>query len=157
MMLSMIVVMSARAQASGKRLLEVLDAELDIVDRPQTTRPAWQAGKVEFCNVDFKYDLSGSGENVLSGIRFTVQPGQVVGIVGGTGTGKTTLARHMAQHYAAIHLRIDTIEQALRELCRLDVTGEGYRLAYRIAADNLQLGLNGRISTQGKRWSKPQR
>jgi len=99
MMLSMIVVMSARAQASGKRLLEVLDAELDIVDRPQTTRPAWQAGKVEFRNVDFKYDLSGSGENVLSGISFTVQPGQVVGIVGGTGTGKTTLVNLIPRLY----------------------------------------------------------
>lgn len=99
MMLSMIVVMSARAQASGKRLLEVLDAELDIVDRPQTTRPAWQVGKVEFRNVDFKYDLSGSGENVLSGISFTVEPGQVVGIVGGTGTGKTTLVNLIPRLY----------------------------------------------------------
>lgn len=58
------------------------------------------------------------------------------------GTGKTTLARRLAQHYDAMHLRIDTIEQALRDLCRIAVEGEGYRLAYRIAADNLQLGLN---------------
>jgi predicted kinase len=58
------------------------------------------------------------------------------------GTGKTTLARRLAQHYGAVHLRIDTIEQTLRDLCRLEVTEEGYRLAYRIAADNLQLGLN---------------
>jgi len=99
MMLSMIVVMSARAQASGKRLLEVLETELDILDRPQTTSPATQAGKVEFCDVDFKYDLSGSGENVLSGISFTAQPGQVVGIVGGTGTGKTTLVNLIPRLY----------------------------------------------------------
>jgi len=42
----------------------------------------------------------------------------------------------------AVHLRIDTIEQALRDLCSVQVKGEGYRLAYRIAADNLQLGLD---------------
>lgn len=56
------------------------------------------------------------------------------------GTGKTTLARALAQHLGACHLRIDTIEQGLRELCHLDVQGEGYRLACRIAADNLRLG-----------------
>ena len=57
-------------------------------------------------------------------------------------TGKTTLARRIAQQHNAMHLRIDTIEQALRDLCGLHVQGEGYRLAYRIAADNLRLGLS---------------
>jgi ATP-binding cassette, subfamily B, multidrug efflux pump len=99
MMLSMIVVMSARAQASGRRVLEVLETDLDIVDRAQTAVPAKQAGKVEFHQVDFKYDLSGSGENVLSGISFRVEPGQVVGIVGGTGTGKTTLVNLIPRLY----------------------------------------------------------
>ncbi|WP_299492544.1 AAA family ATPase [Acaryochloris sp. IP29b_bin.137] len=58
------------------------------------------------------------------------------------GTGKTTLSQLLAQQINAVHLRIDTIEQGLRDLCGLRVQGEGYRLAYRIAADNLQLGLN---------------
>ncbi|MCA9186054.1 MAG: AAA family ATPase [Pirellulaceae bacterium] len=58
------------------------------------------------------------------------------------GAGKTTLARKLAQRFSAIHLRIDTIEQGLRDLCHVRVEGEGYRLAYRIAADNLQLGLD---------------
>ncbi len=58
------------------------------------------------------------------------------------GTGKTTLSRQLAQYLGATHLRIDTIEQALQELCGVNVEGEGYRLAYRIAADNLQLGIN---------------
>lgn len=57
-------------------------------------------------------------------------------------TGKTTLARRIARQHNAVHLRIDTIEQALRELCKLQVEGEAYRLAYRIAADNLRVGLN---------------
>lgn len=56
------------------------------------------------------------------------------------GTGKTTLSQQLARRVNAVHLRIDTVEQALRELCHLQVEGEGYRLAYRIAADNLRLG-----------------
>jgi predicted kinase len=58
------------------------------------------------------------------------------------GTGKTSLARGVAQTTGAFFLRIDTIEQALRGLCDSEVEGEGYRLAYRIAADNLKLGFN---------------
>ncbi len=58
------------------------------------------------------------------------------------GTGKSSLARHLAAKYGAIWLRIDTIELALRELCDFEPQGEGYRLAYRIAADNLRIGLN---------------
>ena len=58
------------------------------------------------------------------------------------GTGKTTLSQKLAQHITATHLRIDTIEQALRDLCSVKVEGEGYRLAYRIATDNLNLGIN---------------
>lgn len=58
------------------------------------------------------------------------------------GTGKTSISRGLAQSKSAFHLRIDTVEQALRDLCHIDVEGEGYRLAYRIAADNLKLGLS---------------
>src|SRR5262249_34903327 len=58
------------------------------------------------------------------------------------GSGKTTLSQLLARRIGATHLRIDTIEQALRDLCALDVQGEGYRLSYRIAADNLRLGLD---------------
>ena len=58
------------------------------------------------------------------------------------GSGKTTLAQHLAAELKAVHLRIDTIEQALRDLCDYRVEGEGYRLAYRVASDNLRLGLD---------------
>lgn len=58
------------------------------------------------------------------------------------GTGKTTLARTLAGRLAAMHLRVDTIEQALRSVARGDdpVGPEGYFVAYAIAADNLRLG-----------------
>ena len=56
--------------------------------------------------------------------------------------GKTTLSQRLAQAVNAVHLRIDTIEQGLRDLCGIQVDGQGYRLAHRVASDNLLLGLN---------------
>ena len=56
------------------------------------------------------------------------------------GTGKTTLAKCLANYVKAAYLRIDTIEQGISDLCDFKVEGEGYRLSYRIAADNLRLG-----------------
>lgn len=58
------------------------------------------------------------------------------------GTGKSTLSQFLAEKYKALYLRIDTIEQGLRDLCNCDVAGEGYGLAYQIADDNLKLGIN---------------
>lgn len=58
------------------------------------------------------------------------------------GTGKTTISKILAQRINAAYLRIDTIEQALRDVCRVDVEGEGYCVAYRIVVDNLRLGMS---------------
>ena len=104
MMISMVILMSARAQASGKRVVEVLDSEIDIVDRAQPAQVERQAaglrpGKVEFKGVSFKYSQSGAGEDVLSDISFTAQRGQVIGLVGGTGTGKSTLVHLIPRLY----------------------------------------------------------
>ncbi len=63
-------------------------------------------------------------------------------ISGLPGTGKTTLSKMLAQHLNAVYLRIDTVEQALRDLCSVNVAGEGYRLSYRVASDNLRLGIS---------------
>ena len=56
------------------------------------------------------------------------------------GSGKTTLSQSLCQSIFAVYLRIDTIEQALRDLYSINVQSEGYQLAYRLAADNLGLG-----------------
>lgn len=57
-------------------------------------------------------------------------------------TGESTLAKLVAKEYNAVYLRIDTIEQGLRDLCNFNVQGEGYRLSYRITSDNLKLDRN---------------
>lgn len=57
-------------------------------------------------------------------------------------SGKSTLAQELAKVTGAVYLRIDTVEQALRDLCNFKVGGEGYRLSYRIARDNLNIGLS---------------
>jgi predicted kinase len=58
------------------------------------------------------------------------------------GSGKSTIAALLAKHLGATYLRVDTIEQALKELCNLNVYAEGYQLAYRLASDNLAQGLS---------------
>ena len=55
-------------------------------------------------------------------------------------TGKSTISQQVAQALGAVHLRVDTIEQTLRDVGFENVQGEGYELAYNIAADNLTLG-----------------
>lgn len=63
-------------------------------------------------------------------------------LAGLPGAGKSTLGQGLARALPATYLRIDTLEQGLRDLCAVQVEAEGYRLAYRIAADNLRLGLS---------------
>ncbi|MCU7799422.1 MAG: AAA family ATPase [gamma proteobacterium symbiont of Lucinoma myriamae] len=58
------------------------------------------------------------------------------------GTGKSTLAQELSKRAGFVYLRVDTVEQALRDLCNSKVEGEGYRLSYRIVQDNLKLGLS---------------
>lgn len=91
-----------------------------------------------------KVHLGGSSETL--GIENRVMTSQeceapVLYIFAGLpGSGKTTIAMELARRLGAAYLRIDTIEQALRDLCSLEVQSEGYAMAYRLAADNLRVG-----------------
>ncbi len=58
------------------------------------------------------------------------------------GAGKTTLAKRLAPTHNAAYLRIDTIEQAIKDYCSIALETEGYRLAYRIARENLSIGIS---------------
>lgn len=98
MMIAMILVMVARGKACSDRIKEVLDAEIDIVNKEETLRAA-KHGKVQFENVSFRYSTQTEGDDILSNISFTVKPGQIVGIVGGTGCGKSSLVSLIPRLY----------------------------------------------------------
>ncbi len=99
MMVGMVLLQTTRASACATRILEVLEAEPDIRDGDSLPAQLPESrGKVEFRNVSFRYK-EGSGDDVLKDISFTVEPGQFVGLVGATGTGKSTLVNLIPRFY----------------------------------------------------------
>ena len=111
MFVSMLVMRVSRAQASGDRIEEVLASEPAIADRPGARRTFAPRGRVAFENVSFSYDGDG-GEPVLRGIDFVAEPGEMVAILGATGSGKSTLVHLIPRFYDASEGRvtIDGIE-----------------------------------------------
>jgi len=101
MMVAMVLLQVARAQACVRRIREVLETTPDIQDKPAAASLALpeSRGKVEFRDVSFKYVATGTGDDVLSHISFTVEPGQFVAIVGGTGVGKSSLVNLIPRFY----------------------------------------------------------
>ena len=101
MMLSMVFLQSSRASASMKRINEIFDTEINLNDdNAENKDKKVTEGRVEFKNVSFGY----SGENgrkdlVLEGISFTAEPGQTIGIIGSTGSGKTSLVQLIPRLY----------------------------------------------------------
>ncbi len=97
MMISNVFLMLTRAMASGKRILDVLDEEIDLKEDPEATGEI-KAGEIEFRNVSFKYKKEGK-KYVLSNVSFHIEPGQTVGIIGGTGSAKSTLVQLIPRLY----------------------------------------------------------
>ncbi|MGN0968139.1 MAG: ABC transporter ATP-binding protein, partial [Oscillospiraceae bacterium] len=93
LMVAMSLLQFSRAQACAKRICEVLDTEPDIRDGEGAANAALpeSRGEVEFRDVSFRYTATGTGDDVLSHIDLTIEPGQFVAIVGGTGVGKSSL------------------------------------------------------------------
>ena len=106
MMVSMIMIGGSRALASSKRVKEVLLTEVDLNDdnvresiaKNGGTAPKVSEGRIEFKNVSFRYYKNNSN-NVLNNINFTIEPGQIVGIIGSTGSGKTSLVQLIPRLY----------------------------------------------------------
>ena len=97
MMISNIFLMLTRSLASGRRIIEVLDEEIDITeDQAEDIEVA--RGEIEFRHVYFKYKEE-AAEPVLSDITFHIRAGQTVGIVGQTGSAKTTLVQLIPRLY----------------------------------------------------------
>lgn len=101
MMVSMVFLQASRAMASLKRVREVLDTEVDLTDDNASRKEAQVTmGKVEFKDVSFQY-TKGTDEMVLSRISFTAEPGETIGIIGSTGSGKTSLVQLIPRLYDA--------------------------------------------------------
>lgn len=98
-MVTMMLMFSSRAIASGKRVLEVLNEKIDITDAEDIDHDAKiESGDIEFRNVTFRY-YKNSEEPVLDNISFSISSGQTVGIIGSTGCGKTTLVSMIPRLY----------------------------------------------------------
>lgn len=99
MMLSMVFLQSSRAMACVKRVGEVLDVKIDLTDEGAgCPERQVQAGRVEFKDVSFSYH--GSMESlVLEHLDFTAEPGQTIGIIGATGSGKTSMVQLIPRLY----------------------------------------------------------
>jgi ATP-binding cassette, subfamily B, multidrug efflux pump len=87
----------SQSKASGERLLEILEAKEDIVDKENAVKVDRMKGEVEFKNVTLKY--TENDEEALEGISFKAEPGKVIGLIGGTGSGKTSITSLMTRFY----------------------------------------------------------
>ena len=104
MMVSMMFLQLTRAKACGDRVVEVLDTEVDIVNPENPFIPENPKGDVEFKNVTFGYN---DGIDILSDINFEAKPGSIVGIIGSTGCGKSSLVNLIPRLYDVTGGEID--------------------------------------------------
>ncbi len=97
--LGFIITLMAQASASATRIFEILDAKNEVADKPDAvTLPPIQ-GQVEFRDVSFRYFAS--GDPVLQKVSFEAKPGQTIALLGGTGSGKTTIINLIPRFYDA--------------------------------------------------------
>lgn len=121
MMVSMLMLQITRAKACGDRVVEVLDTDVDIVNPENAFKPTNPKGEIEFKNVSFGYN---DGIDILSDISFKAKPGSIVGIIGSTGCGKSSLVNLIPRLYDVTggEILVDGVNvknydlEALREL-----------------------------------------
>lgn len=121
MMVSMLMLQITRAKACGDRVVEVLDTDVDIVNPNNAFKPTDPKGEIEFKNVSFGYN---DGIDILSDISFKAKPGSIVGIIGSTGCGKSSLINLIPRLYDVTggEILVDGVNvknydlEALREL-----------------------------------------
>jgi ATP-binding cassette subfamily B protein len=108
-MLGWIIMISSRAQSAGQRIFEILDAESAVKEKPDAIELKDPRGDVRFEDVSFSYD---SISPVLRGVDLEARPGQVIALMGPTGSGKTTVVNLMPRFYdvTAGRITIDGID-----------------------------------------------
>ena len=119
MMLSMLFVMIPRAAAASNRIVEVLETEPSIKDPVKPAKFEIEKGHIVFENVSFKY--SNSEEPVLCNINFEAKPGETIGILGTTGSGKSTLVNLIPRFYDPTEGRILIDGVDIREITQEDL------------------------------------
>ena len=95
--LGFIVAQMSQASASAKRIFEILDAENEVTDKPGAQPMSQVHGRVSFTDVTFRY--FNSSEPVLQNVSFEAQPGETVALLGGTGSGKSTIINLIPRFY----------------------------------------------------------
>lgn len=113
-MFSIIFIMVPRASVSAVRINEVLKTDPSIIN-PDDPKTASRKGKVEFKNVSFSYSDS-SSKNVLEGINFTAKKGTITAIIGGTGSGKSTLINLIPRLYDVTNGTVKVDDLDVREM-----------------------------------------
>ncbi len=120
LMVSMVFIMLPRAGVSAQRIAQVLETEPDIRDPQQPrTFDAAVKGYLEFKNVCFKYP--GAEDYVLQNISFSVRPGETLAVVGGTGSGKSTLVNLIPRFYDVTEGKILLDRTDIREVTQHDL------------------------------------
>jgi ATP-binding cassette subfamily B multidrug efflux pump len=97
MMIGMLSAMIARSAASARRIFEILDAQSEVMDRPDATPLPSIRGQVAFEDVSFRY--VGGERDTLSHVSFSAEPGQTVAVLGATGSGKSTIINLIPRFY----------------------------------------------------------
>jgi ABC-type multidrug transport system fused ATPase/permease subunit len=144
MMAVAMVILVPRAEASAARILEVLNTEPAIVDPSRPDDPPAATGRVELGHVTFGYP--GGEHPVLNDLSFSLEPGQTTAIIGGTGSGKTTVLNLIPRFFDVTsgELLVDGVDVRAQSLERLWSTiGLVPQRAYLFAgtvADNLRFG-----------------
>ena len=98
MMLSMVFVMLSNSIAAAQRVEEVLEEKSDITS-PENAVKTVRDGSIDFENVDFSYQLTGEGKPVLSDIDLHIRSGETIGVIGGTGSSKSSLVNLISRLY----------------------------------------------------------
>jgi len=146
-MVTVMFIMVPRASASAERINEVLEAQPGVVDPPTPVIPARREGRVEFRNVTFRYP--GAEEPALRGVSFVIEPGTTAAIIGGTGSGKSTIVNLVARFYdveegAVLVDGVDVRDMTQAELrSRLGLAPQRAVLFSGTVADNLRFGAPG--------------